>query len=294
MSHNRNNHARYLSKERIRRKRRQKRRKQLFKILQLSLMILVVSGLLLAFFGRNRIKDTLWNHNSADEEEIIENLTAEVSGTGNNKLNEILAHQENYPIELLELLNKNPETLEFVYNYPLKKDLEYSIDISQELQSGEVPLFIQWDERWGYSYYGDSMMAINGCGPTCLAMVASSILQDAKLNPKWMAEFSEENGYVSEKGTLWALMSQGARKLGLESIEIPLDETRVLNNLEVGNLIICSMGPGDFTTEGHFIVLAGTKNGKLIVHDPNSRENSEKLWKFDDIKSQIKNIWVFR
>ena len=89
-------------------------------------------------------------------------------------------------------------------------------------------------------------------------------------------------------------MGSGARKLGLESIEIPLDENRVYSNLEVGNPIICSVGPGDFTTEGHFIVLAGLEDGKIIVNDPNSRKNSKKRWTFDEIKGQIKNLWVFR
>lgn len=284
-NNNRKNKTARLRKRRIRR-----RIKTAFGIIKLSLMLAVICGLFMAIYFR----DELLNKNPNQEQQVIENLTAEVSGAGNNKLNEILANKEQYPAELLELLNKNPETLEFVYDYPNNKDKVFDIDISGDLKSGKVPLFLQWDERWGYSTYGDSMIAINGCGPTCLSMVAAYILNNDEMNPKWMAQFSEENGYISENGTLWALMSQGAKKLGLESIEIPLDENRVLNNLEVGNPIICSMAPGDFTTEGHFIVMTGVKDGKIVVNDPNSRERSEKLWKFSDIQSQIKNIWVFR
>ena len=120
-----------------------------------------------------------------------------------------------------------------------------------------VDFFLQEGEKVG-------IIGINGCGPTCLSMVATYILKNNYMNPEWMANFSEESGYVSDNGTLWALMSSGARKLGLESIEIPLDENRVYSNLEVGNPIICSVGPGDFTTEGHFIVLAGLEDGKII------------------------------
>ena len=282
---NRNNKSARLRKRRIRR-----RIKTAAGIMKLSFMFVIIVSLILTIYYR----DELLNRKPDKEKQVIENLTAEVSGTGNNKLNEILAHKEQYPAELLELLNKNPETLEFVYNYPNNKDKLFNIDISGDLKSGKVPLFLQWDERWGYSSYGDSMIAVNGCGPTCLSMVASYILHDSKMNPKWMAQFSEDNGYISENGTLWALMSQGAKKLGMESIEIPLDENRVLNNLKVGNPIICSMAPGDFTTEGHFIVMTGVKDGKIVVNDPNSRERSEKLWKFSDIEDQIKNMWVFR
>ena len=177
---------------------------------------------------------------------------------------------------------------------PLNKDNKIDISIDKDIDCNGVPLFMQWDERWGYDKYGDGIIGTNGCGPTCLSMVATYILKNNYMNPEWMANFSEESGYVSDNGTLWALMGSGARKLGLESIEIPLDENRVYSNLEVGNPIICSVGPGDFTTEGHFIVLAGLEDGKIIVNDPNSRKNSKKRWTFDEIKGQIKNLWVFR
>ena len=53
------------------------------------------------------------------------------------------------------------------------------------------------------------------------------------------------------------------------------------------------MGPGYFTSEGHFIVIAGMKDGKLIIHDPNNISRSEKLWNYNDIKSQIKAAWAY-
>lgn len=38
----------------------------------------------------------------------------------------------------------------------------------------------------------------------------------------------------------------------------------------------------------------GSEDGKIKVNDPNSKANSEKLWNYDDIYSQIKNLWVLR
>ena len=53
------------------------------------------------------------------------------------------------------------------------------------------------------------------------------------------------------------------------------------------------MGPGDFTTTGHFIVMTGlTDNNKIMINDPNSKKNSKKLWEYDDIYEQIRNLWV--
>lgn len=55
-----------------------------------------------------------------------------------------------------------------------------------------------------------------------------------------------------------------------------MERERVENNLQAGNLIIALMGPGEFTSNGHFIVLTGLQNGRLKINDPNSRKNSEK------------------
>ena len=69
-----------------------------------------------------------------------------------------------WPGSLLLLLEKNPEAKDFVLNYPLKKDMEQQIDLSEYLNAAEVPLFLQWDQRWGYKEYGNTVMGISGCG----------------------------------------------------------------------------------------------------------------------------------
>ena len=62
--------------------------------------------------------------------------------------------------------------------------------------------------------------------------------------------------------------------------------------LEAGKPIICAMREGDFTTTGHYIVLRGVKDGEFQVNDPNSVVNSEKLWSYEQIEGQIRNLWV--
>lgn len=200
-----------------------------------------------------------------------------------------------WPDELIELMAKNPETKDFVLNYPLKKDENFEIDLSEYKNSKKIPLFMQWDERWGYNQYAGELMGLSGCGPTCLSMVSIYLLNDDKYSPKYVAEFSERNGYsVDGNGSSWSLISEGGRRLGLEVIEIPLDENRIIRNLEAGNPVICIMGPGDFTTTGHFIVMTECVDGKIKINDPNSKTRSEKLWDLSDIKHQIRNLWVCR
>lgn len=197
--------------------------------------------------------------------------------------------------ELLEVFENNPEMENFVEDYPdREKWTSKEIELTKEEVKSGAPLFLQWDRRWGYSKYGKKMIAINGCGPTCLSMVLVGLRGDEDMNPKKVAEFSEKWGYVTEgSGTDWGLMTDGAKALGLEAKEMVLDENVMLNTLRSGCQVICSMRPGDFTTTGHFIVIYGERDGKLLIHDPNSIERSEKEWEFEDIKGQIKNLWKY-
>ncbi|MBR3988739.1 MAG: C39 family peptidase [Clostridia bacterium] len=200
---------------------------------------------------------------------------------------------ENWPQELIDMLNQYPETVEFVLNYPYFKDQTFKIDNSYTDYVNSVPLFLQWDKRWGYTPYGDDMIANAGCGPTCLSMVATHLLKDPSLNPKAIARFSEDYGYCEPGfGSKWSLIYEGGELLGLDVYEVDCDEDVIVNNLEAGNPIICLVGPGDFTYGGHFIVLTDYVNGQIKINDPNSVINSKKLWNFEDIKDQIEIPWV--
>ena len=199
-----------------------------------------------------------------------------------------------YPKDLIALLERNPETETFVLEYPLKKDQQADIHLSQA-GDGSVPLFLQWDQRWGYLPYGDAMAAITGCGPMCLSMVGFYLTGSEDYSPDKMLAFAEDNGYyASGYGSSWTLISEGAAKLGLKATELPLVKSRILKNLEAGNPVICVMGPGDFTTTGHFIVMVGCQDGMIQVNDPNSVENSQTLWRYEDIEGQIRNLWALQ
>lgn len=203
--------------------------------------------------------------------------------------------EEGYPESLIALLEKNPETKDFVLNYHKNKDKHPEIDLSGEVTKGTVPLFLQWDERWGYEIYGSDFLAVTGCGPTCLAMVRCGLSGETEWNPLKTADMAEESGYyVAGAGSSWSLMTEGAAQMGLAADEVIFDADHIVAELENGRPVICIMGPGDFTTSGHFIVLSGVDgDGRIIVRDPNSKNNSNKTWDVDDLIPQIKNLWSY-
>lgn len=197
-----------------------------------------------------------------------------------------------WPESLQALLERHPDALEFVEGYPDHKDDAPAETIGDVVQ-GQFPLLLQWDARWGYVRYGDDLLAVTGCGPTCLAMAAAGLTGDNAITPAAVAEQAQRDGYWVDGVTSWGLMTDGCRAWGLVSEELPLTETAVTGTLDEGRPIICSVRPGDFTTTGHFILLAGLEEEGLRVNDPNSPQNSDRLWTYDELEPQIRNLWAF-
>ena len=100
-----------------------------------------------------------------------------------------------YPKSLITLLEGNPETEAFVLQYPLRQETPWQL--SDFDRSAGVPLFLQWDPRWGYENYGSDYLAITGCGPTCLAMAGYYLTGSQDMNPRDIAVFAEKNGYYA-------------------------------------------------------------------------------------------------
>ncbi|MDM8270082.1 C39 family peptidase [Thermophilibacter provencensis] len=163
-----------------------------------------------------------------------------------------------------------------------------------EWRAGEVPYLYQTDPQWAGHPYAGGTVEKNGCGPTCLSMVYVALTGRDDLDPSAMADFSERGGYTTDGMTAWALMTDGAAELGLVSEELPASTGAVREALLAGRPVICSVGPGDFTTTGHFIVLSRlTESGEVIVHDPNSAERSARPWDLERVLDQCLNLWAF-
>ncbi len=215
---------------------------------------------------------------AGDEETRRQAILADTGGT--------------WPQSLQDLLERHPDALAFVEGYPEHKD-DAPADSVGTVEAGTFPLLLQWDARWGYTRYGDDLLAVTGCGPTCLSMAAAGLTGDDTITPAAVAARAQRDGYWVDGVTSWALMGTGCEVWGLVSEELPLSESSVTETLENGRPVICSVRPGDFTTTGHFILLAGMEEGGIRVNDPNSPQNSDRLWTYAELEPQIRNLWAF-
>lgn len=148
--------------------------------------------------------------------------------------------------------------------------------------------FSQRDARWAnkpYPYIPDtrdqSDIAISrsGCGPSSMAMVASSLSRGT--NPADIAAWYGKRFHTSN-GTMTEVYPTFAKDFGLKqaylgSFANAQGRKAIQNRLKTGrSLVIIHAGPGYFTRSGHIIVLRDYKvgTGKYLIADPNNANNN--------------------
>lgn len=295
--------------------RRSSRRKQ-SNGLKIAILLLVTAAIGVgAVFGTSKaIKQvnasnnmTSWetvasNETDANEQQLDEVTAAYVvkikeTYSRSATLENIIENIQEYPQSLLDTLLLRPELIDFISGYTTHQQYGFdnckNIDVSADYTPGEIPLFLQWDERWGYETYGSDLVALNACGPTCFAMVYVGLTGDTSVNPLTISKMCIENDYYYYgSGTGTELFDYGVSKYGLASKRISLTKTAVLSSLNAGHPIVVNVTKGDFTTIGHYIVLTGVAaDGKVTVNDPNSIINSGKTWDIDRIIGQSRTMW---
>lgn len=171
-----------------------------------------------------------------------------------------------------ELCNKETEKFELQDEENISYDGDNDDNWNVELGVYRgLTYYSQLDNRWKnnlYTVIGDNTQTIgrSGCGPTCAAMIVSSI--KGHITPDKMADLFIKGGFRSRNnGTYWSAY----RKIA-DEFDIGYEETasfsRALELLKNNNYIIASCGNGLFTTGGHYIVIVGIEGNTLKIYDP--------------------------
>lgn len=151
----------------------------------------------------------------------------------------------------------------------------------------EVVYFNQTDEAYAGKPYGTDHIGGYGCGPTAMSIVVSS-MTDETVDPIQMAKWAYDNGYWCKgSGSYHSLIPGAAKAWGLPVEGCTAGEPqRILDALAEGKLVVAIMTKGHFTSSGHFIVLRGVKDGKILVADPASYKRSQQEWDLSIIVSE--------
>ena len=209
---------------------------------------------------------------------------------------------ENYPQNIIDGFVYFPDAYNFVLEFPLNSNgddeaYEYP-DISGEISKVKVPQLYQWDTRWAYRAYCGQPFGFNGSGPTCVSIAAIYVTGNTDLTPAWIMDYTINNSYCDNcTGTYRTLITSGAAGLGIDVVQITIDEDRVKRNLDVGNLIVCSMGEGVFSNpyeSEHYIIITGYKDETFYIIDPASKTRTEQEWTWTGLAMSMNIPWVYR
>jgi hypothetical protein len=162
-----------------------------------------------------------------------------------------------------------------------------------------IVYFNQNDKPWKDMLYGFlKPISISGCGPTSMAIVVSTLAGDT-LTPAEAADWSYHNGYLDQgfdkygeayAQTYHSFIPAIASKYELQCSGISVNsesEIKIREALSNGQLVVAIMGPGHFTSDGHFIVLSGiADNGDILVTDCASRDRTDMTWNINTIVSE--------
>ena len=288
----------------------------------LTILLIIVCSVVLYVVQSN--KNTLFNKNSKDENKSTNELKIEnvanardgimgvtqpypfitnPTGVENNLLQNangsligqlIYLQRENLPEAEQKLLVNNKDATQYVLGYLAGQEAAPFEQGETVEVNRKFPYYIQWDKRWAYDKLGGTNVAIGGCGPTCVAMALSGILDDKSITPKNIAEKENASGHFTDAGTKWSFFDYIAKEYGVKSTGILLNEQAMKSALSKGHPIIASVRPGKFTTVGHIILITGVDDeGKFIINDPNSYTRTLKKWSFDELRTEIVAMWEF-
>ena len=191
-----------------------------------------------------------------------------------------------------EILNKYYSKIEFdLIN--IKEGLYYTTGANGEY-NGEVTYYRQGDYK-SVTFCGRSGRSISssGCGVTSAAIVASSFTGNKMYDPVYMMKMAHSGGYCGSgiSGTSASFFKHFANKMGFGYVKYTNRQTNeLIQTLSKGNaMAIAHMGPGHFTSGGHYIVLSGVNSqGQVMVYDPaNPKRN--KYWDINLVADELKS-----
>ena len=166
--------------------------------------------------------------------------------------------------------------------------------------------YLQTDPRWGsldYSAPGEkTTIAASGCGPTAMAMVLAT-WADPSVTPKTECAWSLAHGYKAPRqGTYYGYFEPAGARYGLRVTRLNYASlygkstsayhAQVKDALDRGELVIACMGPGNWTSSGHYVLVWKIDGDTIYINDPASTKAARTKGNYSLFKQQVKYYWT--
>lgn len=164
--------------------------------------------------------------------------------------------------------------------------------------------YLQTDSRWKNKPYRvkgeNATIGGSGCGPTAAAMIIETVT-GKKFTPEDACNWSMAHGYKAlGNGTYYGYFKPQFAEFGIDCDMLNWTKTygkpdhanhkKVEEMLKQGYYFIALMGPGLWTTGGHFVVL-WWQDGKMRINDPASTREVRLNGDIRTFRSQCSYYW---
>ena len=167
--------------------------------------------------------------------------------------------------------------------------------------------YLQIDKKWKdlpYRVKGEtSTIGRSGCGPSCMAMVIST-LTGKTVTPVDTCKWSVEHGYKAlNQGTYYTYFKPQGAAYNIDVKQ--LNSTNIYHNsnsqyhqtvlsfLKSGGMVIACMGRGTWTRGGHYILLWGVNSdGSININDPASTKLNRVRGNWNVLKNEVKYYFI--
>lgn len=167
--------------------------------------------------------------------------------------------------------------------------------------------YMQTDPRWKNKPYRvtgeNSTIGGSGCGPSCAAMLIET-LTGKTFTPEDACNWSMAHGYKAlNQGTYYAYFVPQFKEFGISCQMINSANiyggingaasvhAKAFDLLKHGYYLIACMGPGNWTSSGHFVVV-WWEDEKVRINDPASKKDTRLNGNIVQFKSQVKYYWA--
>ena len=154
----------------------------------------------------------------------------------------------------------------------------------------------QYDSKWKkilYTIIGSKKQTIgsSGCGPTSMADIQATWVDD-KITPVEMCDYALKHGCrTTNSGTSWKFFELIATDYGYKDYVQTKSMSSARNAIKNGAFVVASMGPGYWTSGGHYICLWKTDDKYMYANDPASA--TRKKQKLGPFEEQRKQFFIF-
>ena len=165
--------------------------------------------------------------------------------------------------------------------------------------------YMQTDTRWAERPYRvtgeDTTIGDSGCGPTCAAMLITSMTGKV-VTPIDTCAWSMEHGYKAKgQGTYYSYFTPQFKQYGIVCTQLntasvygkPREKIHdtVVELLRDGFYIIACMGKGLWTKSGHFVVVWWADD-HMYINDPASQRTERMQGDIETFRKQVKYYWA--